>query len=133
MRRMGCAVWLWQAEPCCGRSCRDEPVWAGVGMRRPEAVVAGGAAWLLRAERVRIAWRALLRGGACRGREELRQGQSQPVEVPGRVPTRGNPGERSRVDKGGRAEGRISPLCANRLMCRDISRTIWTTSFIGLS
>ena len=43
MRRMGCAVWLWQAEPCCGRSCRDEPVSAGVGMRRPEAVVAGGA------------------------------------------------------------------------------------------
>lgn len=25
---------------------------------------------------------------SCRGREELRQGQSQPVEVPGRVPTR---------------------------------------------
>ena len=53
-------------------------------MRRPEAVAAGGAAWLLRAERVRIAGRALLRGGAvpCRGREELRQGQSQPVDVP---------------------------------------------------
>lgn len=43
MRRMGCAVWLWQAEPCCGRGCRDESVSAGVGMRRPEAVAAGGA------------------------------------------------------------------------------------------
>ena len=34
---------LRQAELCCGRGCRDEPVLAGVEMRRPGAVAAGGA------------------------------------------------------------------------------------------
>ena len=97
----GVAVWLWLAEPRCGRGCRDEPVSAGVEMRRSEAVAAGGAAWLLRAEYVRIAGRALPKGGRSRvadgvavwlwlaeprcGREELRQSEANRLRDCGAV------------------------------------------------
>ena len=92
---------LRQAEPRCGRGCRDEPVLAGVGMRRPGAVAAGGA--VLRTELpCGYGWRSRAADGVavwlwlaeprC-GREELRQGKAnrlrdcgavrQPVDVPG--------------------------------------------------
>lgn len=60
---------LRQAEPCCGRGCRDEPVWAGVGMRRPEAVVAGGAV-LRMGLPCGYGWRSrvVVTGGTCPNR-----------------------------------------------------------------
>ena len=62
-----------QAEPRCGRGCRDEPVLAGVEMRRPGAVAAGGANRLMC--RLRDC-EAVLRMGGTSAR------QSQPVDVP---------------------------------------------------
>ena len=67
MRRMSRAVWLWQAKPRCGRSCRDEPISAGVEMRRPGAAAADEAADGVAAmSRFRLVWE-------CAGRGRLRQ------------------------------------------------------------
>lgn len=135
MRRMGCAVWLWQAEPRCGRGCRDEPVLAGVEMRRPGAVAAGGANRLMCRLRdcgavlrtglpCGYGWRSRVADGVavwlwlaeprC-GREELRQSEANRLMCRG-VCRLGQPGRTEPCRQRRLCWRGTSPLCANRLM-----------------